>query len=240
MPLSLRDRPRPVSSSFYTGVQNSTFHDFMLLLQRQSQDLKRKFVAAGYEDFSVPPEKYPTWITKEELQSRLSCKLRTTQYRAIASGLNELFAQPNSEEAKPFLDKFRRTVVVKEQETKVHELDEWGRMRALGRRKDSIAQVFLAKGTGDVLVNGKELYSYFPHIRLRETVIAPLLMFNQLNNYNVWVRTNGGGLTGSLLFFFDLFYYYYSPFRLLFHLHRTSGSHPFGRVKSPGIPGSSE
>jgi len=197
LPLSLRDRERPASPSFYTGVQNSTFHDFMLLLKRRVQDLKQRLAQDGMEDYVVAPEKYPTWITKIDLQTRLSCKLRTTQYRSIVTGLNEVYSQPNSTHAKSFLDKFRRTVTFKEQEAKVRELDEWGRMGALGRRKDSVAKVHVAEGTGEMLVNGKELYAYFPHVRLREAAIAPLLLLNKLDRFNVWVRTSGGGFTGQ-------------------------------------------
>ena len=68
---------------------------------------------------------------------------------------------------------------------------------ATGRRKKSIARVWLKKGSGNVHVNGKKMNDYFKNINLQITVLRPLMMINRQKEYDVRCSVKGGGLTGQ-------------------------------------------
>lgn len=69
--------------------------------------------------------------------------------------------------------------------------------RGTGRRKESVARVYMAPGCGEVTVNGRTLEDYFPNRRHRIEVLAPLVHLDAKDNYDVKARIQGGGLTGQ-------------------------------------------
>lgn len=69
----------------------------------------------------------------------------------------------------------------------------WG----TGRRKSSIARVRIKKGLGKIVVNNKELDTYFPIDRERGMVQVPLKTTKTLGEFDVLVTVQGGGLTGQ-------------------------------------------
>ena len=66
-----------------------------------------------------------------------------------------------------------------------------------GRRKTSIARVWLKKGAGNFVVNKKEVQEYFPRETWQLKVKEPLELTETLNDYDVLVTVKGGGLTGQ-------------------------------------------
>ncbi len=69
---------------------------------------------------------------------------------------------------------------------------------AVGRRKKSVARVRLyKKGEGKVTVNGKDVDNYFPHFELREIVRQPLLAVGKMKEFDITVKTAGGGMRGQ-------------------------------------------
>ncbi len=66
-----------------------------------------------------------------------------------------------------------------------------------GRRKKSIARVRLVPGTGEILVNNRNLDEYFPFELLTREVRRPLQLVGAEGKYDVLVRVNGGGFTGQ-------------------------------------------
>ena len=68
---------------------------------------------------------------------------------------------------------------------------------ATGRRKRSIARVWLKPGTGNILVNHKPLDSYFPRETLRMIIRQPLEIAGVVNKYDIYALVNGGGLSGQ-------------------------------------------
>ena len=66
-----------------------------------------------------------------------------------------------------------------------------------GKRKCSIARVFLREGDGQVLVNHRPLEDYFPRETYRNLVTQPLLATDQGKALNVDARVKGGGLSGQ-------------------------------------------
>ena len=67
----------------------------------------------------------------------------------------------------------------------------------VGRRKKSIARVFLRPGTGNIEVNGKTLEEYLPLDTLRMVVKSPLELTNTLDQFDVVINVHGGGYTGQ-------------------------------------------
>tara|TARA_B100000686_G_scaffold347367_1_gene435905 strand:+ start:1164 stop:1604 length:441 start_codon:yes stop_codon:yes gene_type:complete len=68
---------------------------------------------------------------------------------------------------------------------------------ATGRRKKSIARVWLKKGTGDVSINGKKMIEYFINPNLQTAVIRPLKVVKGENEFDVKANVSGGGLSGQ-------------------------------------------
>lgn len=66
-----------------------------------------------------------------------------------------------------------------------------------GRRKTSVARVFLRSGTGEMTVNGRPLEQYFPTLPLRIQIQQPLQATELLGKFNVWATVRGGGPTGQ-------------------------------------------
>ena len=66
-----------------------------------------------------------------------------------------------------------------------------------GRRKTSVARVFLKKGNGKVVVNGKPLDQYFARETGRMVVRQPLELTNHVETFDIMVNVNGGGESGQ-------------------------------------------
>ena len=68
---------------------------------------------------------------------------------------------------------------------------------ATGRRKKSIARVWLRKGSGNINVNGKKMIDYFSNQNLQIAVCRPLSLVKRENEYDVKCSVKGGGLSGQ-------------------------------------------
>jgi len=68
---------------------------------------------------------------------------------------------------------------------------------ATGRRKRSIARVWLKKGSGTIHVNGKKMADYFQKASLQKAIFRPLILVKRENEFDVRCSVNGGGLTGQ-------------------------------------------
>ncbi|MBJ7264000.1 MAG: 30S ribosomal protein S9 [Burkholderiaceae bacterium] len=66
-----------------------------------------------------------------------------------------------------------------------------------GRRKTSVARVFLKKGTGKIVVNGKVVDEFFSRETGRMIVRQPLALTNHLESFDIRVNVHGGGQTGQ-------------------------------------------
>ncbi len=69
--------------------------------------------------------------------------------------------------------------------------------RATGRRKTSVARIFLRAGSGNITVNGRPLDEYFPSESARALVRQPLLAAEAADKFDVVVSANGGGVIGQ-------------------------------------------
>ena len=68
---------------------------------------------------------------------------------------------------------------------------------ATGRRKKSIARVWLKKGSGNFQVNGRKMNDYFKKMNLQIAILRPLSIVNRENEYDVKCTVKGGGFTGQ-------------------------------------------
>ena len=68
---------------------------------------------------------------------------------------------------------------------------------ATGRRKRSIARVWIKKGSGKIFVNGKEMIQYFKRPAHQIIVTKPLEEINVMSQYDVKCNVKGGGLSGQ-------------------------------------------
>ena len=70
-------------------------------------------------------------------------------------------------------------------------------INATGRRKASIARVYLTKGEGKISINGRKVEEYFPAPHIRASVTAPFETVQVENIYDLKVNVKGGGFKGQ-------------------------------------------
>ena len=80
---------------------------------------------------------------------------------------------------------------------KVPKLDNKDRSYATGKRKNSIARVWLKKGDGKISVNGKSIENYFTRPVLQMIVNQPLEVIQSIDGYEIMATVKGGGLSGQ-------------------------------------------
>jgi len=76
-------------------------------------------------------------------------------------------------------------------------LDNQERSYATGKRKNSIARVWLKKGEGNIIINGKSIKDYFSRPVLQMIVNQPLEIIQSVGNYDIKATVKGGGLSGQ-------------------------------------------
>ena len=71
-------------------------------------------------------------------------------------------------------------------------------INAIGRRKASVARVYLKKGTGKIEVNGKPYKQFFPQAHIQNSITDPFTTVEIDNNiYDLKINVNGGGFKGQ-------------------------------------------
>ncbi len=69
--------------------------------------------------------------------------------------------------------------------------------KAIGRRKESVARVFIQKGSGKITVNGKDYITYFPLAYLQNQVELPLKTIEATDAFDFKITVKGGGTKGQ-------------------------------------------
>jgi small subunit ribosomal protein S9 len=70
-------------------------------------------------------------------------------------------------------------------------------INALGRRKTSVARVYLSAGSGNFIVNGKDMTVYFPTLMLQNNINRPFVLTSTLGQFDVKANIDGGGVSGQ-------------------------------------------
>ena len=86
---------------------------------------------------------------------------------------------------------------MQETELETNKLDSKERAYATGKRKNSIARVWLKKGNGIISINGKTLEKYFSRPVLQMIVNQPLELIQSDGSYEISATVKGGGLSGQ-------------------------------------------
>jgi small subunit ribosomal protein S9 len=68
---------------------------------------------------------------------------------------------------------------------------------AVGRRKEAVTRVFLSKGDGNIIINGKDYKTYFPLVYLQNQVESPFKSIQGGDKFDVVVNATGGGVKGQ-------------------------------------------
>ena len=83
------------------------------------------------------------------------------------------------------------------EDTKEKKLDSLGRSYSTGKRKSSIARVWLKRGSGIVKINGKEENKYFSSKSHRILLNQPLVLSQRKSEIDITCTVEGGGLSGQ-------------------------------------------
>ena len=79
----------------------------------------------------------------------------------------------------------------------VRKIDAKGRAYATGKRKRAIARVWLKPGSGQIMVNKRDVQSYFARAVLRMLIAQPFNLTSRLGQFDVMATVVGGGLSGQ-------------------------------------------
>ena len=71
-------------------------------------------------------------------------------------------------------------------------------IHTIGRRKASVARIYMSKGKGKITVNGKDFKDYFPVDTMQFKLEQPFKITDLLGKFDVKANVNGGGTTGQV------------------------------------------
>lgn len=182
----------PASAAYFTG--SPKFIDHLLRLEH----MLAKSAAIPTVSPADAPRK--AWLKLPQFRDFVGENVPTKKYKhlvKILQRLNRIDPLVIPEEIKATLDAFVRPGNPYANKPLPPTVDEMGRARGRGKRKESSAVVHLVEGEGEVLVNGKNLLEVFPRVHDRESATWPLRCTSRLDKYNVWATVRGGGVTGQ-------------------------------------------
>lgn len=70
-------------------------------------------------------------------------------------------------------------------------------VNAIGRRKAAVARVYVSEGTGKIVINKRDITTYFPSTILQYVVNQPLNTLGVAEKYDIKINLNGGGYKGQ-------------------------------------------
>jgi len=70
-------------------------------------------------------------------------------------------------------------------------------INTIGRRKAAVARIYVSKGGGNIVVNGKDYKEYFPQEAIQYKITNPLETVGVLKDYDLKVNVKGGGFKGQ-------------------------------------------
>jgi len=70
-------------------------------------------------------------------------------------------------------------------------------VHTIGRRKTSVARVYVSKGNGKITINHRDVNDYFPKATSRYIVYQPLNLMKVNDTYDLHINVKGGGITGQ-------------------------------------------
>ncbi|PJF38886.1 MAG: 30S ribosomal protein S9, partial [Phototrophicales bacterium] len=68
---------------------------------------------------------------------------------------------------------------------------------ATGRRKASVARIYLKKGSGKITINDKDWNEYVDALHLKDVIVEPLVAIDARNDFDIKINVHGGGIKGQ-------------------------------------------
>ncbi len=72
------------------------------------------------------------------------------------------------------------------------------KIHTVGRRKKSVARLFISEGKSEIMINSKNFKEYFPTEFSQFKILQPLNITNSVDQYNININVNGGGINGQV------------------------------------------
>lgn len=182
----------PASPAYFSG--SPKFIDHWLNLER---------ILAKYASLpTVAPNEAPrmAWLKLAQFRDFVGENVPTKKYKnfvKILQRLNRIEPALVPDEVRNTLNTFLRPGNPYANKPAPAVVDEMGRARGTGKRKEASAVVYLVEGEGEVLVNGRNLVDVFPRLHDRESAVWALRCTGRLDKYNIWATVKGGGVTGQ-------------------------------------------
>ncbi|KAI5961449.1 MRPS9 [Candida pseudojiufengensis] len=197
MPELNRIRTIPTLITFYGGnpIHENNMNQLKYLL-RKYENLPTKVLS----DEELSTQKFIGFDTyKEKTQS--GTRVKKIHYRDLITSLNRLRVIDPELMPVEVIDVlnnyYSKSANKSSLQTKLKTLDEFGRAKAKAKRKASKAHIYLVRGEGEIIVNGKNVVEYFTNIYARKNLNYPFQVIDQEGKYNVFAEVNGGGYTGQ-------------------------------------------
>lgn len=143
------------------------------------------------------------YISFEEYKERILAgnRLKPIHYKELTLLLHrlrsidpELMPKEVSETLNDFMSRSNREIQITR---KVKQLDDLGRAICTGKRKRAVATVYLTRGEGESIINGRSLIEFFPRDADRRRIAYPFQVVSQEGQYNIFATVQGGGITGQ-------------------------------------------
>lgn len=87
--------------------------------------------------------------------------------------------------------------IAEQKEVRLPNIDKLGRSYGTGRRKSSIARVWIKPGKGNVSINGRDIEDYFPRSSHRTIILQPFAETKTSGEFDIICTVKGGGATGQ-------------------------------------------
>ncbi|KAI5954681.1 MRPS9 [Candida jiufengensis] len=197
MPELNRIRTIPTLMTFYGGnpIHENNMNQLKTLL-RKYENLPTKILT----DEELSNQKFIGFESYRE-RTQSGTRVKKIHYRDLITSLNRL--RIIDSELMPIdvlnvLQEYYSKSSNKSLTTsQLKTLDEFGRAKAKAKRKASEAKVYLVRGEGEIIVNGKNLVEYFTNVYARKNLNYPFQVIDQEGKYNVFAEVSGGGYTGQ-------------------------------------------
>ena len=149
----------------------------------------------------MKPENAPhvRWKSLAQYSGIVGRKIKATKYKRIINTLdrlNQIDPSMIPAEVMAAMEPYKRIITEAVSQAKPKVLVN-GKAFGLGRRKTSVAKVWVLEGDGEVLVNGKTLPEVFQRQHDRESAVWGLIATARMDKYNVFALVSGGGQTGQ-------------------------------------------
>lgn len=95
------------------------------------------------------------------------------------------------------LNELQNHLTTTETEVRKPKLDQLGRAYGTGRRKDSVARVWIKPGKGNISINGRTFENYFPRPAHRTSLLQPFVETKTFGQFDIMCTVKGGGSTGQ-------------------------------------------